>query len=328
MTALVPHRRPELGTDGIQSRLPVSADDQQQMAGLANFCSGHGGMLIPWCAVGKLLDDESVVFHFYVGPKARAVERIWRVMLSGSTPATITAGSAAAVDVPVGATAATYTIREPLSAKTSTAGDTSITITSVEAGQLTVHAIAMYEQTRAVLALDSTDYGVDITTLQARDRVFDTANRSLRGLADGYKNVDARRAGIFHWTGGPLLDFLAVTQASYTDLFVFYAPALGAITEAGGTTTSFRVAVYAKVNAGSADVQFLSAEAGDSLTINVTSTSYAWVTDDLDVDAEDLSLADGRRGSAWETIQVQARKGTATTLSIAAISVIRVTTPL
>lgn len=337
MSALVPHLRPTLDTSGIRSGMPVTGNDWGRLAGLANWCNGHGGMLIPWTGIGYFLDDESATLHFYVGPKARAVERVWRISLSGNTGSggsgaiTVTAGGAAAVTFTPASNnhPLVYEVRERLTAKTSTAAGTSIAVGSAEGGTATVHAVAMYEETRSVLLTTGTDdYGCDLTSIASRAPLYDAAGRSIRGASDGYKNLDARRAGIFHWATSPNAPLL-VTQVGYTDLFPLYAPALGAIVGTGTTTTSFKCAAYAKVNAGSGNIRFSSTQAGSNVVLAVTSTSFGWVTGDLTINAEDLTAADGRRSAAFETCRIEAQKDTSTTLSIAALSIIRTaTTPV
>lgn len=330
MSALVYPIRPTVGTEGFLSRAPVSAEDQQQLANVANTLNGWGGMLIPWTTIGaSLSDSDTGTFHFYVAPKKRAVERVWYAILSGSGNANVTAGSASAVDVPLTTTPATFEFREPLAAKTSTAGGVTFTVVAAESESCEVIAVAMREESRVYLLESGTDdYGVDVVSLAARARVYDSANHSLRGLADAYKNLDARRPGIFHWSGGVGVGEIAITSAGYVDFFALYPPALGAIAGVTTTTTTFRCAVYAKVNAGSANVRFSSTQQGSNVVNAVSGTSFAWVTGDLTINAEDLTAADGRRSSGWETVRVESQKGTATTLTIAALSVVRVTQPV
>lgn len=348
MSATVPHLRPTFDATGIVAGRPVAQNEWGPIAGIGNWCNGHGGQLIPCCAIGRTHDEESFTYNFYVGPKARAVERKWNISLAISDGVDhgvqITAGSAAAQTFyqPTTLTGASATngagpqlftleIREPLSAKTSTAGGTTLVIGTVGDGALAyVSTVSMYEQTRGILLLDSTDYGVDLTSVATRQPIADTGSgsgSSIRGASDAYKNLDARRAGVFHWST-PTTDPLDVTQVSYTDIFPLYPPALGAIVSTGTTSTTFKCAVYAKVNAGSGNVRFSSTQNGSNVVLAVTGTSFAWVTGDLTINAEDLTAADGRRSSGWETCRVEAQKDTATTLSIAAISILRTTSPV
>lgn len=336
MSALVPHFRPVLDTDGIRVRREVSADDWQQLAGLGNWNNGHGAMLIPWCAIGRSITSASTeVFHFYVAPKNRAVERVWLVNLragsASGVSAEVTCGGASMVVVyPVSSRSGrvgAFAFRESLGAKTNTAADATLTVKAV-GGNVRVESVCMYEQTRSVLATDTTDYGVDLTTCRARQPIFDVANQSARGVADAYKNVDARRAGLFAWST-PTGNAIGITSVGFTGFFALAPPIIIAIPTTGDTTSSVTVAIYAKVNAGSADFRTTTVATSGTVTIAVTGTSFAWNTGTLTgVNAHDLTAVDGRRSAAFDGLTFDARKGTATTLSVAAICVVRTTTPL
>lgn len=334
MSAIVPHMRPSLDADSILAGLPVDDADWQALAGLANFGNGHGGMLIPWCAVGyEVASGATQTFHFYVAPKARAVERVWRVNLRASTAGTtaqVTCGGAPTVTVtpPLARDrrGGSFVFSEPLSAKTATAADATLTI-KASGGSVIVESVAMYEQTRATLALDTTDYGVDLTTINARQPIADFPNRSLAGVIDAYDNLDARRAGLFHWTT-PVAVPVTFTSGSYVALFDLAPCVLLPVPGAGSTTSTVTCAAYAKVNAGTGQVRFTATGAGGNVVLSITSTSFAWVTGSLAIDCEDLNVADGRRSSRWEALTIEGNDNTATTLSIAAISVVRTTAPV
>lgn len=334
MPADVVHFRPGVSLANVKSGNPVVGDiEWQQFAALANWTNGHGGMLIPWTQLPGEMDDNAVTFHFYIAPKARAVERVWVVSLrSGGSPVTIEAGSADPVTVQPSEAASSgqvFVIRESLSAKTAAAAGTSITFGVPEAGSAYCYGLCMYEQDRSRLTLDTTDYGVDQATLKTRQPIFDASNKSVAGVCDAYVNLDARRAGFFHWSSNlaGVDSDLEVTQASYTDLFPLHVPILGAIVNSGEVTTTVTCAAYAKVNSGTGNIKFLSDQAGANVVINVTATDFAWVTGSLTIDAEDFN-SDGRRDSVWEAVQIQAQKGTATTLTIGALSIVRTTTPV
>jgi hypothetical protein len=338
MTAIVPHGRPTLDTAAIRAGEPVSATDWWRMGALANWSSGHGGMLIPWCAIGRPIGSGSTeTFHFYVGPKNRAVERVWAVNLRASAlvgvSAVVTAGSASAATVYPPSTRSgrigTFVFREPLSAKTNTAAGTTLVVQAV-GGTVRVESVAMYEQTRAALALDTTDYGVDLTSLSARQPITDFANRSIRGVADGYKNLDARRAGFFHYsTPTGVAIPVTATSGAPASLFALACPVAGAIPTTTDTTTTLTIAAYAKVNADTATIRAASSQAGANGDITVTSTTFAWVTSTVSVETEDLTIADGRQGNAWEDLTWTAWRGAgATQLDIAALSVVRLTAPI
>lgn len=334
MSATVPHRRPSLDTSGILSGLPVSAFDWQALAGLGNFALGHGAMLIPWTFIGyHVAKGTSATFHFYVAPKASAVERVWCVNLRCDTPgatSVVTAGSASVTAAPpstrTGRTAS-LVIREPLASKTALPGDAALMVVAGPDSDVVVESVAMYEQTRSVLDLDSTDYGVDLGTVAVRQPIADFANASLAGVADAYKQLDARRAGLFHWSA-PDADPLTFTSGSFAPMFGLDPLILGAVNAVGSTTADVTVAAYAKVNSGTGQVRFTSASTSDATTLSITGTSFGWVTGTLSVDAEDLTEADGRRASGWDSVKIECNDNTAATLSVAAVSIVRTTAPV
>lgn len=333
MSAVVPHFRPEL-SDAIRSGVPVGASDWSTLGGLSNWCQGHGGMLIPWSAIGYTIDAEAYeTLRFYVAPKLPCVERIWAVNLRGASPgviATITAGSASAVTVPVVSSAADQTpvlIREPLSAKTEAAGAVELTVAATDLGvsdQVIVESVALYEQTRSRLALDSTDYGVDLSTLRPRDPIGALSNRSTAGVMAAYKALDARRAGYFHWAA-PDGDPIVITSGTPTALFPLDPPCIAPTVYAGDAQSSLTIAVRASASGGQGVVAVSSS--ADADTIAVVGAA-AWYTVQIAFDAEDLAAVDGRRSSAWESVTLEAYVDTATSISISSVSVIGATKPL
>lgn len=335
MSAIVPHYRPDLEDGSIRAGEPVGSLDWSTLAAGTNWLMGHGSVLVPWCALGLTVSSgNSATFPFRIKPKAQAVERIWCVNLraSGATAPAVTItvdGSTSRTVYPSSARnlrADSFALRHPLSAKSTTEAETTLKI-ETSGGGVVVESCSCYEQTRGVLASDTTDYGVDVTSLRPRQPIADLANQSIAGVCDAYKNLDARRNGLFDWST-PEASAISPGSTSATDLFALYPVIHAAIPTAGDTTATVTVAVKAKVTGGTGTVTFSSSDAGDSVSLSITATSFGWVTDTLEISAEDLSIADGRRGNAWETVRIQAQDPAGQTLSIAAISIFRSTTPL
>ena len=84
------------------------------------------------------------------------------------------------------------------------------------------------------------------------------------------------------------------------------------------------------MNANSAVVRFASNEGNDVENVSVTSTTFAWVTGTLTVGAEDTTTADGLRAAwtDWEDVTITGYVTTATSLDVAAIAIVRTTTPI
>lgn len=336
MSRGVPHLRPELDTAGILSGEPVSGSDWSTLGGLANWCNGHGGMVVPWAACGITIGSGSTVtLPFYIAPKKTAVQRVWAVNVRAGTAGatlTFTDSSSTAHSARVAPTVRTarrnaMVFAEDLSAKTNTAGGATVSLEAT-GGTLTVESIACYEQTRGVLAASTDDYGVDLTTLRTRQPIADLDYQSVAGVMDAYKNLDARRPCYYQWSV-PEANALEFTSGSYVDMYSpLTIPVCGVIPTLNDTKCQVTVCAYAKVDSGKGLVRFTSDQAGGSAVVDVTSTSFAWVTGSVQVDSEDLTTADGRRSAVWEGIQVECSDNTATTLSVAGIAIVRTTTPI
>jgi len=68
-------------------------------------------------------------------------------------------------------------------------------------------------------------------------------------------------------------------------------------------------------------VQLTTSHSGITDVHHITTTSYAWSTPtQIAIDCEDITVIDGRQGSAWDEIAVSIR-GNSTTISVAAVSV-------
>lgn len=331
MSRDVPHFRPEI-LDSVRVSVPVGSFDWAGLGALANWSNGHGGMLIPWTAIGHAVGSgNTATFRYYVAPKAAAVERIWVVQLRASAAtgvsAEVTVGGASLVTVRpsnVRDSRVTFAFRESLSAKTSTAAGTLIVVKAV-GGTVTVESVAMYEQTRSTLDGTSDDNGVDLETLRPRSPIADLAFESVAGVIDGYKNLDARRAGYWHWATDTTVA-LAITAGSGSplSLFAFSALMAGPVITRGDTQVKVTCAVLAKVNAGTGTVRFQSDDAGASVNVDIVQTSYTtWATDTLSINAEDLTVTDGRRGPSWEGVAMDAWVTASDQLDIQALSIIR-----
>ena len=323
----------------IRAGAPISGLDWSGFAQLANWNQGHGGMLVPWTAIGQSISAATTyTFHFYITPKGACVERIWcinaRAVIGGTF--TVKVDGVAVDDDPTFRPDTTrdgrsqvFCMRESLSAKTSTAADLTVAI-AVSTAAVTIESIACYEQTRGVLDEVTTDFGTDITTLRARQPIADLDYQQVAAVMDGYKNLDARRAGFLHWSADVGSE-LSITAGvgSPAALFALNPPVLGAIAGLSDTTATVTVAAFAKVDAGTGSIRFQSTQAAATATLQITATSYgSWVTDTLSVDAEDLTVVDGRRGSVWEDVGIDAWVTATDTLNIQAISIVRVTAPV
>lgn len=186
-------------------------------------------------------------------------------------------------------------------------------------GNITIESVGAYDQTRLELAANAHDYGIDTTTLRARQPIRDFAYESISGVCDAEKNMNARRIGHLAWSV-PTSAAISPGSTSQTALFEIDPPAQAAIEN--GTSQSLVVMVYAKVTGGTGSVQVAPVQASGTATISITSTSFAWATGDVTIESEDLSAANGQR-SGLERFTITAADPAAQTLSIAAIHISR-----
>lgn len=333
MSRYVSQLRPE-PADSIRVSSPVSGGlEWSAYAQLANWINGRGAMIVPWANCNSTVASGSESYRFYVGPCSRAVERVWVLNLRANTATGVTC------TVRIDGDSSTDTIfaptnnidrrvlcvvRQPLTAKTSTAADATVTVTT-SGGTTIVDSIACYEQARATLDATTDDYSVDVVSCNSRRPIAAFDYQSVSGVADAYKNLDARRPGYFYWsTNETGANAITAGVGSPTDLLESSVPMAGAIATLGATTTTVTVAALAKVGASeTGSIRFQSTEAADSVTLSITSTAYAWVTGELDIATEDLTQPDGRRNTAFEAVSIDAWVSASGQLDVWALSILR-----
>ena len=306
-------RRPEL-TDDVKVGEAVTSATWSEMASLANWTRGKGAMLVPTCMPLRTVGDGTTdTFRFRVKTRSSAMRRVWRVSIScasGSGASAIVIKAPASTGTALDAFVTPSTTRFDVSTfvyvedlASQAASETEITI-SVEADgdDIVVESISCYEEDRASLALDATDYGVFVPSLYARQPIADYSYRSVGGIVDALANLDARRVGIIHWTQGDS-EAAEVTTSTAKDIFV-PMPVLARKDLRSSTTGSVKWSAYAKVSAGATGtIAVATTESGVSDSTTVTSTSFAWITSRaISIDAEDLAVNDGRRDSVWDLL--------------------------
>ncbi len=328
MTARVPHFKPELGGfDDMRSSEPVSGSDWSTLGYLANWQNGRGGQCIPWCAVGhEVASGGSATLTFRHASKVQTVARVWSLNLLSDTDgatATITINGTNVGTVTPPRTRSerrsSYTFVEERSSQVSST-TTSTVVVAATGGDILIESLGAYDDARRTLARDSTDYGVDVTTLAARQPIVAFDYQSIKGVCDAEKSLSSRRLGHFAW-GVPTSAAISPGSTSFTALFDLPVTVQSAI-DGANTTENHAVMVYSRVTGGTGQVRVVSAQASDTATISITRTSFGWDTDDIEIETEDLSAANGRR-SGEETLTISAADPSGQTLSIAAILVIR-----
>lgn len=337
MAATVSHRRPEAQASAVEVGAPVSGPRTWVPIGaMANWASGHGGMLIPWCAMSYQAEASlTYTLNFLVSPKPAAVERVWHVFaraVSGAERCTFTIGSLAAqtVDLAQGRTQDALIFREPLAASVSAVEAVSVVVAPAAAGgNVVIEGLSCYEQTRPELRLDTTDYGVDLSSLTSRQPIADISFESMRGVATAVQNMTARRSGYFH-AAIPEEDPLTETDGGSSAVYPFDIPLIGAVDRTGETNTSVTVGAYMRVSAGTGEGRLTvsSTNAADTVICATTSTGYEWVTETLTIETEDLADSDGLPAAGMERLTFTLDVDAGETVELAGISVIREGSPI
>lgn len=333
MAARVPARRPEPNEAAIRAGEPVTSGTMQQLGALANYLLATGATLVPaYMPAHTITSGSTAVFNYRVKPRARAIQRIWCILVKG-------ASGAAAVEIRAPASSGVLlTLRAPtstdvrtpivyvenLAAKSSSEAAITLEITATGAN-VEVDSIACYEQTRPIVNLDSDDGGADLETLRPRDPIYYRPNISWQGVVGALTKVDARRTGLFQWavpSGSPL----SRVTASYLDVFSHAVPILTRKLEPGTTTGAVKWAVYARVVAGAGGlVRVTTTSSAVSDSVAVTGTSFAWTTGrSITIHCDDMASADGRQTSGtpvWDRIQFALRGDGTNAIEVASFSV-------
>jgi hypothetical protein len=304
MARVLPERRPEPSADLVLVSQPVSTVTWQSLGYLANFLRGKGAQLVPTCFPERSIAvGVTETFRFRVKTRSSAIERIWIVGLRTATSTSVHAeiaspsGTGTVMIVPVSDTLdsrASVAYVETVASKTAAESEINISIKAVD-HVFTVESISCYEQDRPVLNGDATDYGVDVSTLSARQPIFEGSYQSAGGVYDALANADARRTGLFHWSvgGSTLVTRLSATPA---DIFILDSPILTRKLARSAVTGTVKWAIYAYLSGAGTGTVTASTTSGASNTITITNTVAAWSTPQtFAVDCDDMASADGRQ---------------------------------
>ena len=161
--------------------------------------------------------------------------------------------------------------------------------------------VACYEIPRTELALDANEYGVDLTSCYAGRPIYTTTGKGIGAVSTAVQQAQtvAQRAGAFHFardTG----EALSTTAAAYTPVFLADSVPvhLGRKLYTTSTVRTLQVRAYCRAGATTVGKLRFTMTSGDSVVLDITSgMAAAWLTGELDVDCEDLSVSDGRRSA-------------------------------
>lgn len=317
---------------GLYVGAPVAAAAQwSEYATAANWTRGKGACLVPYTVINTTIAAGNTrTFRFRTKTRNVAVERIWCFAISTTTigeaaTATLKApastGTAMTVYPPfVQTSAPTVTYIETVASKTT--AEAEITCDIAASGKtITVHAIACYEQDRAALNSDTTDYGVMIDTVRAGQPIFALENHSAYSVQRALANLDARRVGLYHFavpTEVPITRVSATPQA----VLAIGHPVRTQLLNSAATTGSVHWSVYAKMSAGTGTVAIATSGSGVSDSVSVTGASFAWTTARaVSIYCDDFDEADGNQGGAFDLLTWTIAGDGTNTLSVATLSI-------
>lgn len=330
---VVPDTRPRVDLADYVHGVPVRASTWLSVARLAHWVAGRGTVLVPQHAVGLSLPGGSVstTLRYRAPQSGRAVARVAVVEVAAGTATgpsgsvlvqldggTVGAGSpnAIALDSP-GGVMTLVSIDSSVTRSTSVADMTLVvTATSGKADSIEVRSVAIYELPRAALESASPDLGVGLDALFPRRTIGET----LVDVAALVADLPQRRGTLaaHHSTYGE-----AVSSGSWTSILAAPIPILPRWSSTGERAVTLQVRALV-AGGGLAEVRLVTGIASKtSAALTVTSASEAWAAGTVTVDArcEDPSTIDGLPGGAWETIDVQARVTTATSVVVYGYSI-------
>lgn len=312
---------------------PVRGPDWYTLGQLANWTLGSGLQLVPSCFPERTISAAATdVYRFRVKPRAQGLQRVWGLQLTttaiGAVTATVKAPASTgdAVDYPVsfygrGRRATIYV--EDVATPSATEQDITIEVTA-NGGSVKVEAVSCYEQDRHVLT--SGEGGVDLDTVLPRQPIVYAAGTSEIATAAQYGANDykARRGGLLHLVTDEASPWTKSTTG-YQNLLLHGVPVLGPKDLIADVTAVTKWGAYAKVTGGTGHVRLTTSNSGVSSVLNITGTSFAWVTaTNIAIDCDDMDSADGRQTSAspdWDEAQVAIEgPGGGQTLSVVSAS--------
>ena len=298
---------------------PVMSDEWTRMARMINWIEGgRVSTLVPPSAIMSSDIVTSDTYRFYVKPRFNAVTRLWMVYIDTST-------NARGTYYPDSDTARNYVVEfdtpegkvywyEQHVSQSSSATEVTFTVTRTS-GVPYVQWIACYELPRVVADPPSSERFIHTPSVKPGEPIHnDAGDTSIVGIYDNQRSlITGTNRAQWGWSADDNDSSLvkSTTSATFVDLAVELGPImLGRLRYNSDTVYTVHIRVRGK---GDGQVRF-TMDSGDTVTLNNNfGGSFAWSSElDIDVDAENLSSADGRRSSRWDhcAIEFLANSGT------------------
>lgn len=320
--ATVPLVAPLLDRTGIYSGKPVRGGGAQWggYALAANHLLGRGGALIPVSLVNATLDQNATTtLRFKVWPRYACRRRLWLSTYRTSAAASnvgirFTDPSAGTSDLVISPASATprFTHLHVEDVATPSASEAALSPTWTELNDKVspiLESVACFELPRTDLTLDTNEYGVDVGSCDPGRIVYVATGKGVGAVSTAVQQAltIAQRAGLFQWAVGTNYA-KSSTAAAYENVFLADSVPvlLGRKQYATSTVKKLQVRAYCRAGAATVGKVRFTMTSGASVVLDITSgMSAAWLSGDLDVDCEDLSVSDGRRSARYDKCTIE-----------------------
>lgn len=318
MTASVPAIRHGVDLSGLVAGRTVRAHSWRSLAHLQNWVLGHGCHVVPaYVPDVSLSASTTYTFRYYFKPHYQATSRLWTFMgetTSYVSRVTLTGdGAAATVTASPNRLSLVPQWYVDQVTQSQTGGEWTLQVQPLDYA-VRVYQLGCVDLPRLVLSTSGNDNGLDLARFTP-GRPIDM--NAVQNLQDVTANITyyARRASYLQWAVPDTTAFArSDTNTSWgTARYVLggtaavYAPTHARKRYSSSTTATLSARIYCwEPGGGTINARLVTASGNTGASVAVTSATGAW-SDEMTVtiDCEDLSVSDGRRGSAWEGVDVQ-----------------------
>jgi hypothetical protein len=332
----------------IRSAKPVRSDFWHDMGALVNWILGHGATLVsahcPSHAVVAAGSDESFYYRirqpavqsYAVYPVHMWIFRIAGTMLNTDQASTgnITVSHSGGVDEATvnwsisGGVPGTIILQQAITNAVADASTSVVVNFDCDTGSSTgaiIEEIMCVALPRACMGNPDMTMGVDLNSLQPKKPIYAASSayavtrQSVKAVHNGlYYALWATDRTLFSWSGKEHVE----TATSETDMFCHSPEMVSRLLLDGVNYRAAMFRVIAHADAGNIGgyIKAHSNATGNTVTIAITNTAYAWFSDSLAIGVEDLTEDDNRR-FADHTVDIKCCANSGGSVYIKGISV-------
>ena len=306
---------------GVVVGKPVRAQQWRAAAELSNHVLGRGHTVIPSSSIDQAFaaTGAKTDLRFKIMQTIQATHRVWslRFTVTGATGSSLMRfedPSGGVIDAVFGAAGAYHvawveTVSVRLSQETEVV--CGFICDSASTKGCTLESASCYEAPRPELELDTDNLGVQLSPIAPIGAIYSADGQSVGGVAQAYSLAWelAARAGLFQFAR--VTPGLANSSGSAADMFAAPFPLLGRKHHRASTTKTVLVRARVSSDVGTTGEINFTMSSGGFLSLAISAgLSPAWVTGTLDIDAEDNTTSDGRRGAAFDLCTVDWKRST------------------